>query len=51
MDALRRDPDYSAYIQGLVKAGYFGEELSGSQKYKEREQVAADKYVEHRSNT
>ncbi|KAG8689182.1 hypothetical protein FRC11_003914 [Ceratobasidium sp. 423] len=51
MDALRRDEGYNAYIQGLVKAGYFAKELAGSQLYKEREQVAADKYVEFRSNT
>ncbi|KAG9094035.1 hypothetical protein FS749_013255 [Ceratobasidium sp. UAMH 11750] len=50
MDALRRDPDYAAYIQSLVKAGYFGEELPGSQKYKDREQAAADKYIQLRTN-
>jgi hypothetical protein len=50
MDALRRDEGYKTYIQGLIKAGYFGGELAGSQTYKEREQVAADKYVEFRSN-
>ncbi|KAF8759134.1 SGT1 protein [Rhizoctonia solani] len=51
LDALRRDEGYNTYIQGLTKAGYFGKELAGSQLYKEREQVAADKYVEFRSNT
>ncbi|KAG9104956.1 hypothetical protein FRC06_005023 [Ceratobasidium sp. 370] len=50
MDALRRDSDYTTYIQSLVKAGYFGEELPGSQKYKDREQAAADKYVQLRTN-
>jgi hypothetical protein len=50
LDALRRDSDYITYIEGLVKAGYFGGELSGSQKYKEREQAAADKYAQLRSN-
>ncbi|KAJ1310366.1 hypothetical protein OPQ81_007104 [Rhizoctonia solani] len=51
MDALRRDEGYNTYIQGLVKAGYFSQELAGSQLYKEREQAAADKYVEFRTNT
>ncbi|CAE6530309.1 unnamed protein product [Rhizoctonia solani] len=51
MDALRRDEGYNTYIQGLVKADYFAKELAGSQLYKEREQIAADKYVEFRSNT
>ncbi|KAG8747982.1 hypothetical protein FRC10_009734 [Ceratobasidium sp. 414] len=50
MDALHRDSDYTAYIQSLVKAGYFGEELPGSQKYKGREQAAADKYIQLRTN-
>ncbi|KAG9124570.1 hypothetical protein FRC07_011088 [Ceratobasidium sp. 392] len=50
MDALRRDPDYAVYLQGLTKAGYFGTEISGSQKYKERECAAADKYVQLRAN-
>lgn len=50
MDALHRDEGYKTYIQGLTKAGYFGEELAGSQMYKERERVAADKYIEFRSN-
>ncbi|CAE6433483.1 unnamed protein product [Rhizoctonia solani] len=51
LDALRRDEGYNTYIQGLIKAGYFAKELAGSQLYKEREQVAADKYVEFRTNT
>lgn len=49
MDALRRDEGYKTYIQGLIKAGYFGKELAGSQIYKERERTAADKYIEFRS--
>ncbi|CAE6470381.1 unnamed protein product [Rhizoctonia solani] len=51
MDALRRDEGYNTYIQSLTKAGYFANELAGSQLYKEREQAAADKYVEFRSNS
>ncbi|CAE6526345.1 unnamed protein product [Rhizoctonia solani] len=51
MDALRRDEGYNTYIQRLAKAGYFAKELAGSQLYKEREQAAADKYVEFRSNS
>ncbi|KEP55601.1 SGT1-ecdysoneless-like protein [Rhizoctonia solani 123E] len=51
MDALRRDEGYNTYIQRLAKAGYFGMELAGSQLHKEREQAAADKYVELRSNS
>ncbi|CAE7081730.1 unnamed protein product [Rhizoctonia solani] len=51
MDALRRDEGYNTYIQRLTKAGYFAEELAGSQLYKEREQTAADKYVEFQSNS
>ncbi|QRV86178.1 SGT1-ecdysoneless-like protein [Ceratobasidium sp. AG-Ba] len=49
MDALCRDSGYIAYIQGLEKAGYFQGEISGSQKYKEREQTAADMYVQLQS--
>ncbi|CAE6418354.1 unnamed protein product [Rhizoctonia solani] len=51
LDALRREEGYNTYIQGLAKAGYFAKELPGSQLYKEREQAAADKYIEFRSNT
>ncbi|KAH7340297.1 SGT1 protein-domain-containing protein [Rhizoctonia solani] len=50
IDALRRDEGYDAYIQSLVKAGYFAGELAGSRLYKDREQAAADKYVEFRTN-
>ncbi|CAE6459920.1 unnamed protein product [Rhizoctonia solani] len=49
IDALRRDEGYNTYIQSLTKAGYFAGELAGSQLYKDREQIAADKYVELRT--
>ncbi|KAG8742893.1 hypothetical protein FRC12_015236 [Ceratobasidium sp. 428] len=50
MDALHRDSNYTTYIQELENLGYFGRELSGSQKYKERERAAADKYIQLRTS-
>ncbi|KAI0359104.1 SGT1-domain-containing protein [Trametes cingulata] len=44
-DNLRRNPDYSQYIQHLVSAGYFKGELEGSQKWTALENQAASAFV------
>ncbi|KZS96136.1 SGT1-domain-containing protein [Sistotremastrum niveocremeum HHB9708] len=50
-DALSRDPEYPKYLSNLTKAGYFGSELQGSQKWKEREDRAAAMFVDmHRKD-
>ncbi|KAH0838529.1 SGT1 protein-domain-containing protein [Lanmaoa asiatica] len=47
-DALRRSPDYKAYLTRLVTIGYFRDEVEGSQVWNELENKAADIYVEVR---
>lgn len=47
-DALRRSPDYKAYLTRLVTTGYFRNEIEGSQLWSELENKAADAYVEIR---
>ncbi|KAF8559346.1 SGT1-domain-containing protein [Imleria badia] len=47
-DALRRSPDYKAYLTRLVTIGYFRDEIEGSQVWNELENKAADIYVEIR---
>jgi hypothetical protein len=47
-DALRRSPDYKAYLTRLVTAGYFRDEVEGSQLWNELENKAANVYVEVR---
>ncbi|KAH7927363.1 SGT1-domain-containing protein [Leucogyrophana mollusca] len=47
-EALRRNPDYNAYIQNLVSAGYFRGEVEGSKLWGELESKAADIFVEVR---
>lgn len=44
-DNLRRNPEYSQYVQRLVSAGYFKGELEGSQKWTELENNAAAAFV------
>ncbi|KAI0374444.1 SGT1-domain-containing protein [Pilatotrama ljubarskyi] len=44
-DNLRRNPEYSQYIQRLVSAGYFRGELEGSQKWSTLENHAAAAFV------
>ncbi|KIJ68680.1 hypothetical protein HYDPIDRAFT_173344 [Hydnomerulius pinastri MD-312] len=47
-DALRRSPDYRAYLSRLVTAGYFRNEVEGSQLWNDLEKKAVDAYVEVR---
>ncbi|KAG6381423.1 SGT1 protein-domain-containing protein [Boletus reticuloceps] len=47
-DALRRSPDYGAYLTRLVTIGYFRDEIEGSQMWNELENKAADIYIETR---
>ncbi|KAI0935983.1 hypothetical protein AcV5_004245 [Taiwanofungus camphoratus] len=47
-DALRRNPEYSKYIQNLVSSGYFKGELEGSQLWSTLEDQAVNAYVENR---
>lgn len=47
-DALRRNPEYTKYIQNLVSADYFKGELEGSQHWKILEDKAATTFVEVR---
>ncbi|KAF9243859.1 SGT1 protein-domain-containing protein [Melanogaster broomeanus] len=47
-DALRRSPDYKAYLTRLITAGYFRNEVEGSQLWNELENKAANAYVEVR---
>ncbi|KAF9452554.1 SGT1-domain-containing protein [Macrolepiota fuliginosa MF-IS2] len=48
-DALRRNIEYSQYIQNLVSAGYFKGEKEESQLWNELETKAANTFVEIRS--
>ncbi|KAG9314597.1 SGT1 protein-domain-containing protein [Chiua virens] len=47
-DALRRSPDYNAYLTHLVTVGYFRGEVEGSELWNELENKAADTFVEAR---
>ncbi|KAJ3006221.1 hypothetical protein NUW54_g4020 [Trametes sanguinea] len=44
-DNLRRNPEYSQYLERLATAGYFKGELQGSQKWTELENQAATAFV------
>ncbi|KDQ54784.1 hypothetical protein JAAARDRAFT_37887 [Jaapia argillacea MUCL 33604] len=48
MDALRRNTDYTKYIQNLVSAGFFKGEVEGSQLWKTLESKAADAFIRAR---
>lgn len=48
-DALRRDPEYKAYIQSLLSAGYFRGELEGSQLWNTLEDKALEVYLQTRN--
>lgn len=47
-EALRRDPEYGKYIEKLVGAGFFQDELEGSAKWLKLEDQAARVWVEAR---
>ncbi|KAJ2920284.1 hypothetical protein MD484_g79, partial [Candolleomyces efflorescens] len=47
-DALRNNPDYLAYVENLVSAGYFQGEVEGSELWKILENKAAATFVEVR---
>ncbi|KAF5377517.1 hypothetical protein D9615_005134 [Tricholomella constricta] len=47
-DALRRNPEYTTYIQNLVSADYFRGEIEGSELWNILENKAADMFVEVR---
>ncbi|KAI0050654.1 hypothetical protein FA95DRAFT_1486750, partial [Auriscalpium vulgare] len=49
-DSLRRDAEYTKYIQGLVSAGYFKSEVEGSQLWTELEDKAVDVYIQTRQD-
>lgn len=48
-DALRRNPEYTQYIQNLVSAGYFNDEKEGSRLWSGLETKAAAVFMEIRS--
>jgi hypothetical protein len=48
IDALKRDQDYTKYIENLRAIGYFGTELEGSEKWSFQEEKAADMFVNAR---
>ena len=45
LSVVRTSPDYAKYTQSLRSAGYFRDEIEGSQKYKELEERAANYLV------
>ncbi|KAL1407108.1 hypothetical protein Q8F55_006522 [Vanrija albida] len=47
---LESKPEYQKYIADLKTAGFFGDELQGSAKWKEREQVAAKGWIDAQSS-
>lgn len=47
-EALRRSPDYKAYITNLVSSGYFRGEVEDSQLWNELESKAADMFIQVR---
>lgn len=47
-EALRRSPDYKAYITNLVSSGYFRGEVEDSQLWNELENKAADMFIQVR---
>ncbi|KAI0029146.1 SGT1 protein-domain-containing protein [Vararia minispora EC-137] len=49
-DTLRRDPEYAAYIRTLMSAGYFKDEVEGSQLWKELEDKAVEVYMHTRQD-
>ncbi|KAH7104302.1 SGT1-domain-containing protein [Auriculariales sp. MPI-PUGE-AT-0066] len=50
LDALKRDAEYEKYIAQLVNARYFQGEMEGSQSWKEREEHAAQAFVDSLRN-
>ena len=47
-DALRRDPEYTDYIERLKSTGYFGSEASESNTWKSLENKATTAYISSR---
>ncbi|KIR43811.1 hypothetical protein I307_00147 [Cryptococcus deuterogattii 99/473] len=43
------DEEYAVFLEGIRKAGWFGNEVEGSQKWKEREEEARKGYVNAKS--
>lgn len=43
------DKGYASFLEGIRKAGWFGNELEGSQKWKEREKEARKGYINAKS--
>lgn len=43
------DEEYAVFSEGIRKAGWFGNEVEGSQKWKEREEEAREGYVNAKS--
>ncbi|EJU01115.1 hypothetical protein DACRYDRAFT_80602 [Dacryopinax primogenitus] len=48
LEALQRDTGWEGYVQGLQKAGFFSQEVRGSQLWKEKEDKAVQAYVSAR---
>lgn len=49
-DDVRADKGYKAYIESLSKAGFFGAEMEGSEKWKAREEKAMKGWKEIRAD-
>lgn len=49
-DDVRGEKGYKEYIEQLAKSGFFGKELEGSEKWKEREEKAMKGWKEIRSD-
>jgi hypothetical protein len=50
LSLLRSDPDFEKYLDTLRRAGWFGEgEIAGSQRWKAREEEAAQAWVKLRA--
>lgn len=49
VEQLAKEPGYAKYIKDLAAAGFFDGEREGSQRWKEREAVAAKGWVDARS--
>ncbi|KZT61276.1 SGT1-domain-containing protein [Calocera cornea HHB12733] len=50
VEALQRDPGWAGYLERLARAGWFGEEIRGSAKWKDKEMQAAEAYVNAKSS-
>ena len=44
------DPRYRAYLKSLTEKGFFGEEVEGSEAWKEKEQLAREGWLRTKAN-